>query len=356
MTLAVLLFISAFLLEGVASYLSIVGLVATFTMSISIIVLAIALDCAKLTAVAFMYKHWDRLHLGMKLYLLPAVFVLMTITAIGSYGYLMEHFQNSIQTNKEISIQLESMIEEKNKLEARKKEIDAQIANLPPNFVSGRKRLQDQFKSELDHLNKRTIELDSEIPKIKTDQVVQDSHIGPIAVMASVMGVSLEVAIQYVVLLIVAVMDPLAIVLILAGNKLLMIKEEDDADLIEAEKRQRLAEIERDTERTHLETKIIEAEEDRIEDILEDDIQQCIEKREDVFECDRSEPEVIEQLEEVDHITTLEEVIDSVVEEPVDEQLTYKERFDKIFKDIPSQTTIFNSGQISNFLSDYHKM
>lgn len=226
MIFAFLLFASAFLLEGVATYLSITGLVATFSMSWSIVTLAIALDAAKLSAVTFVYKYWERVHAGMKVYLLPAVVVLMLITAVGSYGFLIEHFQQAIQNTKENDVKLQVYAEEKARLEARKLQIDNQIARLPENMVTGRQRLINAFKSELNQVNARITELDQLIPELKLKQVAQQTHVGPIAVLATALNVPLEVAIQWIVILIVLVMDPLAIVLILAGNRLLEIQRE----------------------------------------------------------------------------------------------------------------------------------
>jgi hypothetical protein len=230
MKFALVLFAAALFLESVASYFSVVGLIATFTFSIPIILLALSLDIAKLSAITFMYREWNRLALAWKMYLVPASVILVMITTIGSYGFLIEHFQSSIADNKETTVIISSMEEEKIKLEARKKEIDSQIASLPENFVKGRRQLISSFKEETDHINSRLIQIDSELPEMKKRQVTQEVHVGPIAVLANVLGTDLEHAVQLVVLLIVAVMDPLAIALVIMGNKQLEFAKVDESE------------------------------------------------------------------------------------------------------------------------------
>lgn len=109
-------------------------------------------------------------------------------------------------------------MEEKAKLEARKKEIDAQIANLPSNIVRGRQRLIGAFKAEADRINLRLEQLDAELPKMQVQQITINTHAGPIVYVSQAFHVSVEQAVKYVISIIIFVFDPLAIALLVAGN------------------------------------------------------------------------------------------------------------------------------------------
>ena len=88
MIFALLTFLSAFLIEGIGTYVSIVGLSALFSSNPVIIMLALALDFGKLITVSFLYKHWKSMNKIMKAYMLAAASILMIITSTGAAGYL----------------------------------------------------------------------------------------------------------------------------------------------------------------------------------------------------------------------------------------------------------------------------
>lgn len=221
MLFATLVFISAFLIESIGSYISIVGLSALFSTNPVIIALALSLDIAKVVTVSFLYKQWNLIPRGMKYYMTVAAVILMVITSSGAAGYLSAEFQKAIIPTKGSEIMVKSMGEEKTRLEARKVEIDKQISQLPPENVRGRQKLQKQFAGELEHINGRIIEIDKELPKLQMEQVDVNAHAGPILYIAQAFDTTVESAVKYVILLIIFVFDPLAVALIIAGNFLL---------------------------------------------------------------------------------------------------------------------------------------
>jgi hypothetical protein len=221
MLFIILTFFSAFLIESIGTYVSVVGLSALFSSNPVVMVLAVALDIGKLITVAFLYKHWGKMNLVMKGYMLIAAAILMLITSAGAGGYLSQQFQGAILSTKESDIRVTALKEEKTKLEARKIAIDNQIANLPANTVKGRTKLMAEFKTEIERVNNRVIEIDKELPDLLVSKAGADSHVGPILYVAKAFDTTVEDAVKYVILLIIFVFDPLAIVLIVGGNFLL---------------------------------------------------------------------------------------------------------------------------------------
>ena len=218
MLFASLVFISAFLIESIGSYISIVGLSALFSTNPVIIALALSLDIAKIVTVSFLYKQWSNINRVMKGYMLAAAAILMIITSSGAAGYLSAEFQKAIMPTKESDVIVKTMTDEKVKLEARKIEIDKQIAQLPAESVKGRQRLAKQFDSEITRINSRLVEIDKTLPEIQLKQIDVNAHAGPILYVAEAFDTTVESAVKYVILLIIIVFDPLAVALIIAGN------------------------------------------------------------------------------------------------------------------------------------------
>ena len=261
-----LVFLSAFLIESIGSYISIVGLSALFSTNPVIIAMALSLDIAKVVTVSFLYKQWENISKSMRYYMTVAAAILMVITSSGAAGYLSAEFQKAIIPTKGTEIQVQSMTEEKGRLSARKLEIDKQISQLPPENVRGRQKLQKQFAGELEHINTRIVEIDQELPKLQMEQVDVNAHAGPILYIAQAFNTTVESAVKYVILLIIFVFDPLAVALIIAGNFLLdQRRKEQKEEAIEA---RRVAE----------QLAAIKQEVDHIEEMVE-------QPKTEVFEC-----------------------------------------------------------------------
>jgi hypothetical protein len=216
----ILTLLSALLLEGIGTIVSVIGLVQLFGYTELIVALAIAFDIAKVTSVTVLYREWGKMSKLLRTYLTVASFVLMTITSMGAASYLSTNFQKSSLPVKTLEVKVKSMTEEKVKLEIRKKEIDAQIANLPSDYVKGRTKLLNNFKTEIERINNRIVQLDVEVPKVQTEMIDATSHAGPIMYLATALKSTPEAAMGWLIGLMIFVFDPLAVALILAGNYL----------------------------------------------------------------------------------------------------------------------------------------
>jgi hypothetical protein len=72
-----------------AAYYSIVGLTAIFAASaLPVIIMGSTLELAKITGAVWLKIYWKQASLWIKLYLIPAIAILMVITSIGIFGFL----------------------------------------------------------------------------------------------------------------------------------------------------------------------------------------------------------------------------------------------------------------------------
>ena len=207
-----------------------------------IIFMAIILDIAKVTSVSFLYQYWSETKRAMKYYLTTAVMVLMLITSAGAFGYLSAAFQRAVQPNLEVSLRVDTLTRQQESLEAEKRElsdlklsINKQIASVPTSETEvARRRLIASMKPELDRTNKRLETVNAQLDDVrakvlaaKSENLDKDVHAGPIVYVSKAFGVSMEDASKYIILVIVAVFDPLAIMLVLAANFLIKRRREE---------------------------------------------------------------------------------------------------------------------------------
>lgn len=218
--IALVLF-SAFLIEGIGTYVSVIGLSALFAANPVIITLAVALDLGKVVAVSFLYKYWKKIGLLMRSYMIVATAVLMLITSTGCFGYLSGQFQHAIAGTHQDTVLIQSLENEQTRLQARKQEIDKQIANLPADYAKARRDLMKEFAPETQKINARLAEIDQELPKLKVESIHKNTEVGPILYVAEAFNTTPEQAVKWVILIIIFVFDPLAITLLIAGNFLI---------------------------------------------------------------------------------------------------------------------------------------
>jgi DNA repair exonuclease SbcCD ATPase subunit len=222
MIFVLITFLTAFLIEGLGTIVSVIGLSTLFGANPIIISLAVALDMGKLVVVSLLYKYWKQMGYVMKGYALVASFVTMLITSAGAAGYLTGEFQKAILGTQETTLKVDVLKQQQAKYEERKKQIDDQIASLPEKTsVNQRIRLMRQFKDEQQSLQAKIEEIDSKLPELQMQQIGVEAKAGPILYISKAFDVPVEVAVKYVVLMIIFVFDPLAVFLIIAGNFLL---------------------------------------------------------------------------------------------------------------------------------------
>jgi hypothetical protein len=221
MPFTVLVLLSAFLIESIGTYVSVLGLASLFSANPIIIAMAVALDIGKVVSVSFLYKKWKQINLIMKSYMTIASIVLMIITSAGVFGFLSGEFQKAISGTSSQTVMIKTLEEEQARLQKRKEEIDKQIAQLPENMVRGRTQLMRQFAPEVNRINDRLAEIDKELPQLKIDSIKKNVEVGPIMYVAEAFNTTPEQAVKWVILVIIFVFDPLAIALLLAGNFLL---------------------------------------------------------------------------------------------------------------------------------------
>lgn len=215
----VILILTTLALAGSAAYFSVYGLAQVFTGAFwSVVLMGSALEAGKLVASSFLYRFWHKTSLFLRAYLFVAIIVLMGITSMGISGYLTAAYQTDTVGLRDEASQLSTAKEELDRLVARKADMDKQIADVPPAYVSAKQRLIKTFAPEYERINPRIIELQTQVTSLTTNQLTKEAKVGPIIFISRVLGKETDDAIFWLVILLVVVFDPLAVALTIATN------------------------------------------------------------------------------------------------------------------------------------------
>jgi hypothetical protein len=250
--------LSAIIVAGCAAYFSVTGLGVLFAgATVSVMVMAGALELAKLVAATYLKQEWDTIKGFNKWYLTISVVVLMLITSAGIFGYLSNAFQQqNLELQKvERDIAVYQTQIEKNDLEITRYTTqltnqqnirNSQEANISKVVErdGNTSRLTQMVKNadaEITTISKRidaltiqnNVALDS-INSIKNNNIELEREVGGFRFVAEAFNIPLNDVVKFFILLIVLVFDPLAVALIIAFNGLIMKgKEEGIAAIID---------------------------------------------------------------------------------------------------------------------------
>ena len=250
--LKVLVGLSAILVAGCAAYFSVTGLGVLFAgASLSVMVMASALELAKLVAATYLKQEWDTLKGFNKWYLTISVATLMLITSAGIFGYLSNAFQQQNlelqKVERDISVYQNQITKNDteiarytNQLNNQQNIRNSQETNLSKQIDKDKStsRVTQMIKTadkEIASVSKRideltiqnNVALDS-INNIKNNNIELEKEVGGFRFVAEAFNVPLNDVVKFFILIIVLVFDPLAVALIIAFNGLIMKRKEED--------------------------------------------------------------------------------------------------------------------------------
>ncbi len=259
MFFAYIILFTALLLSAVAAYYSIAGLTAIFAAAvIPVIIMGATLELGKVVATVWLHNNWKRINWAFKSYLIPAIVFLMLLTSMGIFGFLSKaHSDQSLVSgdamskvaifDEKIATEKENIAQAKKAIEQMNAQVDQMLGrsetergaeravSIRRNQAKERNELQAQItksQKEIQKLQEERAPLAAEFRKV-------EAEVGPIKYIAALLYGDnpdqniLERAVRWVIILIVIVFDPLALCLILAGNKQLeWVREDKEKALI----------------------------------------------------------------------------------------------------------------------------
>jgi hypothetical protein len=255
MLFTILLALSGLTLSAVAIYYSVIGLTAVFAASFwAVAIMGTTLEVSKLVAASWLKAYWDKIPLGMKVYMSTAVIVLMIITSMGIFGFLSKaHLDQNIVSgdvqSKIVLVDEKIKIERENIANAQQviKQMDAAVTGViatgdqTVTLRDGSTRVnsaaerslqirrsqakdRDALTKQIEQAQSRIVTLQEEVAPIRAEMRQVEAKVGPIKYIAALIygdnpdANILEKAVTWVIMIIVFVFDPLAILMLLGAQ------------------------------------------------------------------------------------------------------------------------------------------
>lgn len=243
MLFVLLVFIISLFVAGTAAWFSILGLMAIFAGSaVSIAIMAGGLEAAKLLTASWLYRNW---HDSPKMLKWPLTFmtvVLMIITSLGIFGFLSKaHIEQGAPVGNNVAKieRLEQRIAREQKViddatsvvlqldEAVNTLIEYDRIRGPNGSIAVRESQKDERASLSSTINEAQTNIDTltdEKFELENEVRAFEVEVGPIKYVADIIygpdaGKSaLESAVQWLIIIIIFVFDPLAVLLLIAAN------------------------------------------------------------------------------------------------------------------------------------------
>ena len=238
---------SALSVSASAAFYSVSGLSKLFAgASLEVIIMASSLEVAKLVIASLLYQYWDSINKILRTYLTIAAGVLILITSAGIYGFLSAAYQET--ANKEgIVTQQITALETKKALYEETRDnlrLDKKLNNELKGTLSKGSTTQytdkngnlvvrtnnsairniestakenEKLAAKLDVVNDSIFALETQILEAKVNSEAT-SELGPLKYLSELTGIEMNRIINWLLLIIIFVFDPLAIALVIAAN------------------------------------------------------------------------------------------------------------------------------------------
>jgi hypothetical protein len=243
-----------------AAFFSVSGLSKLFAgAAFSVMIMASSLEAAKLITAGYLYNYWEKINKTFRLYLSGAVLVLILITSLGIYGFLTAAFQDTFNVYS-ITEKQKTFLEQKEsfwkddvaRYDEELKRISDNIGTLSnaksqqiqvrdTSVVGGvrttistselrlaQARITTEEENRKEVQAKREIAADSlqsiqlKILDLETDTGVS-SELGPLQYLSGLLDKPMDQIINWFILIIIFVFDPLAVALVIAFNNALKV-------------------------------------------------------------------------------------------------------------------------------------
>lgn len=239
-----------------SGYYSVFGISKLFSGgSWSIIGMSAMLELSKLVVVTFLHKHFKTLRVGIKLYMSVAIVVLMSITSIGVYGYLTNSYQETAKVIYKAQGEVALLDQKKKSFEDQQKQLNTAIAEKTNRLKSfdqmrisqqgayiqqlTQKRAVNSLTRNISSVDKTSESLNREISvltsnsfvlsdsisnidqtKLKISNETFSSELGPLLYISRILNLPMDIVVNWFIIILVIVFDPLAISLVIAANHL----------------------------------------------------------------------------------------------------------------------------------------
>jgi hypothetical protein len=252
----VIIALSALSVSASSAFYSVYGLSKLFAgASLQVIIMAGSLEVAKLVVASLLYQYWGKINKVLRGYLVIACVVLMLITSAGIYGFLSGAYQTTATQSEIVGKELAVIEMKRERFEEKRAELrdektqlvtsvkDLRVALSNPQQVqyidresgqlitttssSARRALQKELEASIQDRDGISIKLEAVTDSLSQLDIAvlnkevsneAERELGPLKYISELTGKSMSKVINWLLLLIIFVFDPLAIAMVVAAN------------------------------------------------------------------------------------------------------------------------------------------
>ena len=254
-TLPFIIAISALSVSASAAFYSVSGLSKLFAgATFEVIIMAGSLEVAKLVTASLLYQYWDTINKTLRAYLSIATVILVLITSMGIYGFLSAAYQETYQKLSINENRIEFLDQKREFYQQDVTRYDDELARISGNISTlsnaratsiqvrdttsstgvrntistaelrlAQNRIEVEEQNRNDVQARREIAADSlqkyqlEILDLENNTEIA-GELGPLQYLSGLTGTPMDKIINWLLLVIIFVFDPLAISLVVAAN------------------------------------------------------------------------------------------------------------------------------------------
>ena len=243
----VIIALAALSVSASAAFYSVTGLMKLFAgAAFAVGIMAGSLEVSKLVIASLLYQYWNTLNKFLRTYLMVAVVILILITSMGIYGFLSSAYQETANKDQIVTTQITTLETKKKLFEETRDNIlkeKQSIATLQGTLsqasttqytdkngnlvvrsnnaavrnIESASKSNEKLSAKIDVVNDSIFSIENKILAIKTN-ATSTSELGPLKYLSGLTGVSMDRIINWLLLVIIFVFDPLAISLVIAAN------------------------------------------------------------------------------------------------------------------------------------------
>jgi hypothetical protein len=221
--------------------------------------MASSLELAKLITAGYLYNYWEKINKAFRIYLSMGVVILILITSLGIYGFLTSAFQDTFNQFSVKEKQLSFLQQKESYWEKDVARYDVELNRISENIstlsnaktssiqvrdtstVSGFRNTISttelrisQKRIEVEEVNRKLVQSKREVVadslqtiqlkilKVESSEGVS-SELGPLQYLSGLLNRPMDVIINWFILIIIFVFDPLAVALVIAFNNAVLV-------------------------------------------------------------------------------------------------------------------------------------
>ncbi len=246
---------SALSVSASAAFYSVSGLSKLFAgAAFEVIVMAGSLEVAKLVIASLLYQYWGTINKVLRVYLSVATIILVLITSMGIYGFLSAAYQDTYRQLTVKENQISFLDQKKEFYEKDVARYDQELERISNNIstlssakatsiqvrdttsstglrstVSTAELRLSQKRIEVEEENRQAVQIKREVAADSLQKYQLEildlennaevaGELGPLQYLSGLTGIGMDKIINYLLLVIIFVFDPLAISLVVAAN------------------------------------------------------------------------------------------------------------------------------------------